>query len=135
MLNKRCFLTVFSTLSLLLLIVLAGCGGGGEKTSIPTVTQMPTATPPTAATPTAVPTLTAMPTNIPSGPVKIGAITSWSGPTAMSGLYYADRNIKLVEWQVKQTGGILGGREVKFIKYDDRSSVAESVAGGKKITH
>ena len=37
---------------------------------------------------------------------------------AMSGML-ADQIIALVEEQVKNMGGILGGREVKFIRGDD----------------
>ena len=51
----------------------------------------------------------------------------------MSGLSYADPVIKLVEWQVKQQGGILGGRDVKIVRYDNRASVAEAVAGAQKL--
>jgi len=35
-----------------------------------------------------------------------------------------DRLIKLIEKQVKDGGGILGGREVKLIRYDGGSTVA-----------
>jgi branched-chain amino acid transport system substrate-binding protein len=38
-----------------------------------------------------------------------------------------------VEWQVKQQGGILGGREINVVRYDNRGSVAESEAGVKKL--
>ena len=48
---------------------------------------------------------------------------------AMSGLVIADPIIKLVEQQVKDMGGILSGREVKFINYDSRANVAEAQAG------
>jgi branched-chain amino acid transport system substrate-binding protein len=45
----------------------------------------------------------------------------------------ADPMIKLTEWQVKQEGGILGGRELKIVRYDNRGSVAEAVAGARKV--
>ena len=52
---------------------------------------------------------------------------------AISGLALADPVIKLVEQQVKDQGGILGGREVKFVRYDNRGSVAEAAAGAQKL--
>jgi branched-chain amino acid transport system substrate-binding protein len=45
----------------------------------------------------------------------------------------ADPVIKLVEKQVKDQGGILGGRNVKVVRYDNRASVAEAQAGVKKL--
>jgi len=53
-------------------------------------------------------------------PVKIGALHDWTGSQAVPGSYYADRTIKLVEKQVKD----MGGREVKFNKYDGSSTVS-----------
>ena len=44
----------------------------------------------------------------------------------------ADQNTALVEWQVKNQGGILDGREVKFVRGDDRGLVAESSAQAEK---
>ena len=52
---------------------------------------------------------------------------------AMSGVL-VDQIIALVEEQVKNMGGILGGREVRFIRGDDRGSVAEAAAQAKKLT-
>ena len=123
------YLLAFMVLSLLLLLVPA-CGGGGEEAT-PTFTATPTSI--TTPTATPAPTGTATPTPTPSGPVKIGAIQPWSGPAAMAGLYYADPAIKTVEKQASDMGGILGGRSVKVIKYDNRNSVADSVAGVKKL--
>jgi len=100
----------------LLVLLLPACGEKGEKTSAPTTTTMATPTPMTT----------------PAGPMKIGAIGPWSGPMAMSGVL-ADQAIALVEWQVTNMGGILGGREVKFIRGDDRGMVAESAGQAKKL--
>ena len=121
----------------LMLSVLAACGGGGEEEETPTLsptstaTVAPTATPTPTATATATPNATLTPTS--KGPVKIGAICSWSGPAAMSGIYYGDSIIRLVEKQVKDMGGILGGREISVIKYDNRASVPEAQAGASKL--
>ena len=124
---KRC-LVVFTALSLLLLILLPACGKEKEKT--PTTTPPPTATPSPTPTATLGPTATPRPTS--AEPVKIGAIIAWSGPMAMSGVL-VDQIIPLVEEQVKNMGGILGGREVKFIRGDDRGMVAESAGQATKL--
>jgi len=102
----------------LLASVLAACGGGGKEEETPT---------PATATPVVTPTPT------PGGPVKIGAICSWTGGAAMSGIYYGDNIIKLVEGQVKDMGGILGGRELDVVKYDNHASVPEAQAGAEKL--
>jgi len=131
----KCKRLWLSLLVLSLLVLLVPACGGGEKTtapaSTPTATLAPTSTPTSTPSPTATPTATASPA--PSGPVKIGAINSWSGPAAVSGIVMADPIIKTVEKQVKDMGGILGGREVQVVKYDNRASVAEAVAGATKL--
>ena len=124
------WLLVFIALMLLVLLVPA-CGGGGKEE-----TPITTATPTSTATPTATPNVTGTPTPTTSGsPVKIGAITSWSGAAAISGVALTDPIIKEVEWQVKQAGGILGGREVQIVRYDNRASVAEAAAGAQKLMY
>ena len=112
-----------------ILILLVPACGGSEETTAPTSTTTATAAPTATPTPTSIPTFTPAPT----GPVKIGAINSWSGPAAVSGVGMADPVIEEVEWQVKQMGGILGGREVQVVKYDNRASVAEAIAGATKL--
>jgi branched-chain amino acid transport system substrate-binding protein len=52
---------------------------------------------------------------------------------AMSGTYYGDQIIHLVEKQVSDMGGILGGREVQVVRYDERGSTAEAQAGVNKL--
>jgi len=137
---KRSLWCKFIALGLALVLIvpiLAACGKEKEKTPAPTptptVTPGPTLTATPGPTPTATATSTATPTPTPAGPVKIGAITAWSGSAAISGIAYADPIIKLVEKQVKDMGGILGGREVNVIRYDNRASVAEAIAGARKL--
>jgi len=127
--GKLC-LILLTVLSLLLVIMLPACGSGGKEASPTSVeTSTPTAMPAVTSTPTP----TAQPTS--SGPVKIGGVTSWSGAAAISGITFADPCIKLVEKQVKDSGGILGGREVKVVRYDNRASVAEIQAGCTKLVY
>ena len=127
---------VLIVLSLLVLLVPACGGDGEEKTPTATPTATTTATPTATTMPTATPTATATPTTSPtsviSGPVKIGAIASWSGAMAVTG-GLADKIIGLVEKQVKDRGGMLGGRELKVIRYDNAGSVAQGAAGVKKL--
>jgi len=134
MTGKRWFLILMVLTLLLLLIPACGGGGGEENTPIPTAT--PTATATATAVPTATPTPTAIttatPTPAPAGPVKVGVLHDFSGSDAISGLYYADRLIKLVDKQVKEQGGILGGREVKLLKYDGASTLSGIVTAAKK---
>ncbi len=123
---------VVITLILILLVpILVACGKNEEQTSSPTLT-------PTTISPTLMPTITpsatstTTPTSQSTGPVKIGAIGPWSGPLAMAGSL-TDQAISVVKKQVEDMGGILGGREVQFIKGDDRGVVAESAAQAKKL--
>ena len=111
-----------------LLPILAACGGGEEEVAPTTATPIPTASPAPTSTPASTPTPTTS-----TEPIKIGAVSVWSGPQAMSGLYYADAVIKLVESQVKQMGGILGGRLVKVVRFDTGAKVSESSAGAIKL--
>jgi branched-chain amino acid transport system substrate-binding protein len=125
---------VLVVLGLLVLLVPA-CGGGSEEPTLivtPTATPIVTATSTATATPTIATTPTATPTATSSGPVKIGTIASWSGPMAVTG-GLADKVIGLVEKQVKDSGGILGGREVKVVRFDSAGSVAQAAGGVEKL--
>ena len=44
----------------------------------------------------------------------------------------ADQIIAVVEQQVKDMGGILGGRQVEFVKGDDGGVIAQAVAQADK---
>jgi branched-chain amino acid transport system substrate-binding protein len=125
--SAKRYLIAFVVLSLLLLLIPA-CGGEGDNTT-PTFTATPMST--STATTT---TSTSTPTPTPNAlPVKIGAVSSWSGPAAVAGTAYIDPVIKFTEKTVNDAGGILGGRPIKFVKYDNRASVAEASAGAKKL--
>ena len=86
----------------LLLPPMAGCGDDDEATPTAFDTSSDTVTP-----------------TVSKEPVKIGAISSWSGPTGLSGVYYADQVIELLEKQVNEAGGVLGGRPIEFVKCDN----------------
>lgn len=138
----------------LLIPVLAACGGEEKaptltptvtRTATPTATATPTSTTmptvrPTAtqtATPTATPTATIAPTSTPTAtpakePVKFGVLSTWTGPAGISGTL-VDGVIALTEAQLKDRGGILGGRSIKFVKYDDGGVVANNMAGFRKL--
>ena len=116
-------LVALTVLSLCLLVILPACSGnGGDKT--PAIPLTPTII-------VSQTTLTATPTSVKS-PVKIGAVAPWSGSMAMTG-FLADQIMAVVEDQVKNMGGILGGRQIKFIRGDDRGVVAESAAQAEKL--
>jgi branched-chain amino acid transport system substrate-binding protein len=66
--------------------------------------------------------------------VKIGGITAWSGVAGMSGAL-GDVCIDLVEYQVKEMGGILGGRELEVVRCDTRSTTAGAVACGRQLLY
>jgi len=126
---------VVLALALVLIVpILVACGKEKEQTPsstlTPTATFSPTTTP--VATPSATSTSTTTPTLKTSGPVKIGVIGPWSGPLAMAG-NLTDQAIAVVEKQVKDMGGIIGGREIKFVRADDHGVVAESAAQAKKL--
>src|SRR4030042_1823870 len=115
-------LLVLITALALLLPVLSACGGGDEEES-------PILTP--TATTTATTTVTATPTPN-QGPVKIGVESVWSGPAASAG-FLGDQVLNVVYKKVKDMGGVLGGRELKIVKYDTAGTVAGASAGAMKL--
>ena len=130
----------------LIVPVLAACGDDNEeKTPTPSATTpaattpvktTPAATTPAATTPAATtPTATTPTATVSKEPIKIGVLCSWSGPAAMAGTL-ADAAIKLVDKELEKKGGInVGGviRPIKWIRYDDKTQVAENQAGFKKL--
>ncbi len=119
--SRKFGLILLVVLSLLLVMVPA-CGGDDDDGTSPlTPTVTPTGN-----------TATSTPTPGSSGPIRIGAIVPWTGPMAGAGVL-GDKVIALVEWQVKQMGGILGGREVEFVRGDDAGQVSQSAAQAKKL--
>lgn len=143
--HKSIKVTLGVFLALVLIgVVLAGCGGKEETTPTLTPTPTPLVTTTSTSTPTPVVTMTVTPTptakpstatptpTVSTEPVKIGAIAAYSGPGGMGGAL-GDQALKLVEQDIKDMGGILGGRPVKFIKYDNRTNVAETSAGWTKL--
>ncbi|MDD5095085.1 MAG: ABC transporter substrate-binding protein [Dehalococcoidia bacterium] len=111
----------------LIVPILAACGDDEEESPTASATN-PVATTPAKTTPSATtPTATAS-----KDPVKIGVLMSWSGAMAAAGTY-ADACLKVIEQQIKDEGGILGGRPVQFIKQDDAGQVADTFTGFKKL--
>ncbi len=109
----------------LIVPALFACGNSEDETP----TESPTTT--ATASPTVGPTATPTPTD--SSPVKIGYMTAWSGPAAMSG-GLVDPIISLIEEQVKKAGGILGGRQIKVIKFDTSGAgPSQAIAGVRKL--
>jgi len=122
--------------SVLIVPILAACGKEKEKTPVPTPTltanPSPTLTATSGPTPTATLTPTVKPTPTPTRPVKIGAIMPWSGPLTVSGLL-GDQIIAIVQDQLQNMGGILGGREVEFVRGDMGGTTAGAVGQAEKL--
>jgi len=111
----------------LLVPILAACGDDDEGVTV-TVTETATAT--AGATSTTATSTTQPPPS--QEPVKIGAICPWSGPAAMAGMFYGDPIIEVVEKQVEESGGILGGRPLQIKKYDSKGTVADAFSAATK---
>ena len=95
--SLRYKLAALFLLMALIVSVLFACGKEKEKTPPPSATPVVTITPTPTVTLGPTRTSIATPTPTSAGPVKIGAINSWSGPGAVSGIAIADPVIKLVE--------------------------------------
>ena len=108
--RKRCVrwkITVLVLVLSLVIPVLAACDDDDDEKA-PTVP----ASNQTAVPITTVPDgLTETPAN--TDPIKIGAMTAWSGPAAIAGLM-ADEIIEVVNYQLEKRGGILGGRVARW---------------------
>jgi len=126
---NKCIWYKSITLALVLVLIVLILTACGKEKGYTTTPVPPSAT---ASTATPTPSPTTSPTLTPAGPVKIGVIAPWSGPMAMSGMII-DQIIGVVENQLNNMGGILGGRQVQFVRGDDRGAVAESVAQAKKL--
>jgi len=128
-LGRRWWLVIMLMVPVLIAMpLLTACGGDDNDDETTSATNQ-------ATTITSAQTTGAKPTTTATGdePVKIGVITTWSGPAAMLGMYYIDPIIKVVEKQVEDMGGILGGRRVAFVKYDTGGQVSEALSGATKL--
>jgi len=61
------------------------------------------------------------------GPIKIGYIASISGPVAEKTAHMT-RGIQLAVKEINDEGGILGGRQIELLLYDDKLDPAEGVS-------
>jgi len=127
--NKWHKLLVLGLVLVLLVPGLVACDDDEEDVTV-TVTETVTET--YTGQPTSQTTTSATATHPEEEPVKIGALTSWSGPTGLIGLL-ADQVLSVVEDQVRDMGGILNGRPVEFTKYDDEGQVSRIGAGFNKL--
>ncbi|MDD5095210.1 MAG: ABC transporter substrate-binding protein [Dehalococcoidia bacterium] len=113
--NLWCEVLILMLALVLMVPLLAACGDDDEEES----------TTPVVTTTTPAPTVS-------SEPVKIGVLSPYSGPYAAAGAL-GDEAISVVMKQVEKMGGILGGRSIKVIKFDDQSQVANTKAGYTKL--
>jgi len=120
----------------LLVPVLTACDDDDDDEETTTAAATPTATAtatstaePTTTEPTPTPTPT---TPVSTEPVKIGVLTSWTGPAGMAGLL-ANQALEVLDYMLEEKGGVLGGRPVEFVTYDNGGDVAKTQAGVKKF--
>lgn len=123
-------LLVLGLVLVVLVPVLAACDDDEEDVTV-TVTETVTET--YTGQPTSQTTTSATATHSEEGPVKIGVVSSWSGPAGIAGVVMITPVLDLIKDQVEEMGGILGGRSVEFVTHDDESSVAGAVAGIRKF--
>jgi len=119
------FLLILMVLSLFVVLVPACGSDDGDDDTPSAASQSTTITQPTSAQRATTPTS--------DEPVKIGVLIAWSGAAAMLGAYYVDSVIKVIEKQVEDMGGILGGRPVEFVRYDTGGTAAGAAIGAQKL--
>lgn len=123
--RKRWLIIISMVLVLAVVPLLTACDDDDETTS---ATSQPTTT--TSAQSTNTQPTTVTPTD---KPVKIGVVAPWSGPSAMMGTFYVDQAIKVIEKQLEDMGGILGGRPVEFVRCDMGNITAGAVSCAEKL--
>jgi len=129
--RKRTFwykIAAIPVVALLIMFVLLGWGDGDGADEVSTPAAVPTTT---KAQQAPTPTSTSDPSN--DGPVRIGLLADWTGPTGITGPM-VDEVADLVEEQVEETAGILGGRPINIVKADSQGTVSGAVAGFRKLT-
>ncbi len=67
-------------------------------------------------------------------PVRIGVIMPLSGAAAFDGQTHVDA-AKAMASVINARGGILGGRKLEIITYDDKASAEESVSAARRAIH
>ena len=132
--KKRYLLVGLVVVLLAVFLVVAACGGDDETTTTaaPATTAAPTET-------TAAPTeTTAAPTETTAGggpatgePVKVGLITSLTGPSASPGIS-VKQGAELTVKHLNESGG-LAGRPIELFIEDDASEVTGMAAGLTKL--
>jgi len=120
----------------ILVLVVPGWGRSHDDSKTPVLTETPVVVMPTpAVTPvpaTAAPVITPAPVPLNDAPVRIGLLCDYSGASALVGPM-VDKVSDLVRNQVKEMGGILGGRSVKIEKADSKGRVTYAIAAFKKL--
>jgi len=117
-------------LALVLIVpILAACGGDNEEKTTTPVATTPVKTTPVATTPAITKS---------DKPVKIGVLIDYSGPAAQSG-WLADGTIGFANWYFNEKqGGIQVGdvrRPVEFRKYDTKSEMGLTAAAALKAVN
>lgn len=71
------------------------------------------------------------PSALAQDPVRIGVIMPLSGAAAFDGQTHVDA-AKAMADVINREGGILGGREIEIVPYDDKASAEESVSAARR---
>ncbi|MCL2367391.1 MAG: ABC transporter substrate-binding protein [Oscillospiraceae bacterium] len=110
---------------LAMLFTLVACAGGGADPTPAPATPAPTPTPATDDNGDDDP-----PGDLP--PILIGGINDLSGPRSISGnQIYQGARLKVEE--VNAAGGLLGGRMIEFIQYDNRNDPQETISAYMRL--